>query len=123
MSDGRTVEIDLRSDLVAFFRSELTRLGYVGVHEPDDSELPIIYFDVCKRLVTPDPRKIHKAKGFFCPDEFRSALVTIERKLHMGEDIIPYLSKKITNLRATCKTMRDLGVRPAIGIGRAQSIV
>ena len=89
MSEGRTVEIDLHSDLVAFFRSELTRLGYVGTHEADDRDLPLIYFDVCQRLVSPDPRNIHKAKGFSCPKQFRNALVTIEQKLQNGESIIP----------------------------------
>ena len=84
MSEGRTVEIDLRADLIAFFRSELTRIGYVGVSEHDEGDLPRIYFDVCRRLVTPVPRRIHKAKDFSCPSEFRSALATIERKIENG---------------------------------------
>ena len=110
MSEGRTIEIDLHKDLVAFFRSELTRLGYVGAYEPGDRDLPRIYFDVCKRLVSPGQRKIHKGKGFSCPNEFRNALVTIEGKLQIGESIIPYLSTRITGLHYNDAMLNDWGI-------------
>ena len=110
MSEGRTVEMDLYKDFVAFLRSELTQLGYVGTDEPDDKDLPRIYFDVCKRLVSPNPRRIHKAKSFSCPDEFRNALVTIERKIKIGESILPHLSTKIRDLYYNDAMLNDWGI-------------
>ena len=110
MPEGRTVEIELYGDLVALFRSELARLGYVGAHEPDDRNLPRIYFDVCKRLVSPNRRKIHKAKGFSCPKEFRNALVKIERKIKIGDSILPYLSTRIRDLHYNDAMLNDWGI-------------
>ena len=111
MSEGRTVQIDLRADLIAFFRSELTRIGYVGVSEHGDSDLPRIYFDVCRRLVTPEPRKVHKAKDFSCPSEFRNTLATIERKIENGDDIHPHLSKKLRVLTYNDALLNDWGIQ------------
>ena len=110
MPEGRSVEIDLHGDLVAFFRSELTRLGCVGSNESDDKDVPIIYFEFVRRLVSPIPRKIHRAKGFSCPNEFHNSLVEIERKLQFGENIVPYLSKRITDIHYNDGLLNDWGI-------------
>lgn len=111
MSEGRTVQIDLHAGLIAFFRSELTRIGYVEVSEHNDRELPRIYFDVCRRLVTPEPRRIHKAKGFSRPPQFRNALAAIERKIENGEDILPHLSRKLRALTYNDALLNDWGIQ------------
>ena len=87
------------------------RIGYVGVSERDDSDLPRIYFDVCRRLVTPEPRKIHKAKEFSCPSEFRNTLAEIERKIENGEDIHPHLSRKLRVLTYNDALLNDWGIQ------------
>ena len=113
MPEKRTVVIDLCADLVAFFRSELTRLGYAKVCDIDNrcSELPRVYFDVCKRLLTPEPRTVHKASNFSCPSQFRSAVAAIERIIENGENILPHLSKRILNLTYNDALLNDWGIQ------------
>ena len=111
MPEKRTVVIDLCADLVAFFHSELTRLGYAKVCDIDNSELPRVYFNVCKRLVTPEPRTVHKASSFSCPSQFRSAVAAIEPIIENGENILPHLSKRILNLTYNDALLNDWGIQ------------
>ncbi|MDD9990454.1 MAG: hypothetical protein OXP75_01515 [Rhodospirillales bacterium] len=110
MSTGRVVNLDLYSDFISFIRSELTRLGYVSVYSQEDEDILRIYLDVCKRLVAPQPRTVHREKGFSCPARFLRSMAQIEQLVKNGDDITPYLSKRIKRLIYRDSMLNDWGI-------------
>lgn len=110
MTGSRTVDIDLRRDLVEIYRAELDRLGYDAHGVSGDAELLRAYFGVCRRLVIPQPRQILKSKSFSCSPKYHDALAQIEQIVSEGGDLTPYLSKKIRDLEYNDGMLNDWGV-------------
>ena len=110
MPEQHTIDIDLRRDLVTFFRTELVRLGYNVVDVTEDHELVCGYFGVCRRLISLEPRHILKSKNFSCIPEHRNALTEIEQLILDGGDLSPYLSKKIANFNYNDPLLNDWGI-------------
>ena len=110
MTATRTIDIDLRRDLVGIYRDELIRLGYEVCSLDDDTELIRAYFGVCRRLVLPKPRRVLKSINFKCPAKHREALSRIERIVHDGGDLTPYLSTKIKSLDYNDGLLNDWGI-------------
>lgn len=110
MPEQHTIDIDLRRDLVTFFRTELVRLGYNVVDVTDDHELVRGYFGVCRRLISLEPRHILKSKNFSYIPEHRNALTEIEQLILDGGDLSPYLSKKIANFNYNDPLLNDWGI-------------
>ena len=110
MPEQHTIDIDLRRDLVTFFRTKLVRLGYNVVDVTDDHELVCGYFGVCRRLISLEPRHILKSKNFSCIPEHRNALTEIEQLILDGGDLSPYLSKKIANFNYNDPLLNDWGI-------------
>lgn len=93
----QNVKIDLEGDLVDFCRAELNRLGY-STSTLDDEMTVHRFFSVRRRLVSVQPRAVVKSSGFSCPPDYRSALAEIERRITVGDDITPYLSRAIREI-------------------------
>ena len=110
MTKPRPVEIDLYRDFANFLRAELTRLGYNVTNIVDEVELVRVYFGVCRRLVSPEPRQVFKSKNFSCPPEHRNALAKIEHMVESGSNVIPYLSDKIKNANYDDDLLNDWGI-------------
>ena len=110
MTASRTVDIDLRRDLVETYRAELDRLGYDAHHVSGDAELLRAYFGVCRRLVIPQPRQTLKSKSFSCSPKYHDALAQIEQIVREGGDLTPYLSKKIRDLEYNDDLLNDWGI-------------
>ena len=110
MPEQHTIDIDLRRDLVTFFRTKLVRLGYNVVDVTDDHELVCGYFGVCRRLIALEPRHILKSKNFSCIPDHRNALTEIEQLILDGGDLSPYLSKKIANFNYNDSLLNDWGI-------------
>ena len=110
MTGTKTIDIDLRRNLVAIYRAELTRLRYDVSGIDDDAELMRVYFGVCRRLISPQPRQILKAKDFLCSAEHNAALTQIEQLTHDGGDLAPYLSKTIMDLNYNDALLNDWGI-------------
>lgn len=110
MPEQHTIDIDLRRDLVTFFRTKLAQLGYNVVDVTDDHELVRGYFGVCRRLISLEPRHILTSKNFSCIPEHRNALTEIEQLILDGGDLSPYLSKKIANFNYNDPLLNDWGI-------------
>lgn len=65
--------------------------------EPKDS-LIIWYLNYLRRKVSKQPRKVYKSQEFSCPEELEKGLSNLIGALENGDDITPYLSKKIDEL-------------------------
>lgn len=110
MTAPRTVDIDLRRDLVEIYRAELDRLGYDARGISGDADLLRAYFGVCRRLVFPQPRQILKSKSFSCCPKYHDGLAQIEQIVREGGDLTPYLSKKIRDLEYNDGMLNDWGI-------------
>ena len=86
------MEINLYGDWIASLRDELTNYGY-DISSSDDKNVTHIYLNLLKRLVAPMPRVIKKSNGFVCPNELSEGLIQVERKIKLGEDLSPNLSR------------------------------
>ena len=73
--------------------------GAVDSEQDDDdrrlTRMACIHFGVHRRLVSPYPRQILKSKDFACSPKYQGALDQIERIIQDGDDLTPYLSRKI----------------------------
>ena len=93
------VKLNILSDYAQIVRKRL--IDDIGYPESsvdsiqDDDSLILAYFRVLRRLVSNVPRTIHKAKDFMCPSEYSGALAQIESKIRKGQNITPYLSRRV----------------------------
>lgn len=110
MTEPGIININFRHDLVAILRTEFIRLGYDVSSIVDDIELIRIHFGVRRRLVSWASRQILKPKVFSCPPDYRNALASIECLVKNGNDLTPYLSKKIRQLDCNDSLLNDWGI-------------
>ena len=73
--------------------------------------LVLSYFGALRRLVSNVPRAVLKAKGFVCPPKYNKELAEIERKIQVGENINPYLSWKVSQLRYSDDLLNDWKIK------------
>ena len=69
--------------------------------------LVLSYFGSLRRLVSNVPRLVLKVKGFECPPKYNKELAEIERKIQVGENINPYLSWRVSQLRYSDDLLND----------------
>lgn len=91
------MEIDLYRDWVAHLKNELAAFGYdtTQMHSPE--AVVHTFLNLTKRLVRPMPRTVLKAQNFSCPSDLATGLIEVERKIVSGEDLSPYLSRRLRN--------------------------
>ncbi|KKN25526.1 hypothetical protein LCGC14_0883930 [marine sediment metagenome] len=96
--------LDLKNDLSEVMKQYLKELEglspdldyYSQVKsESDPNKLCLLYYNLTNRLVELRPRKVHFSSVFYCPTRFKDALDSLIEKIRSGEDINPYLSKRI----------------------------
>ena len=104
------VQCNIIGDYVQILRRRLGKLGYTECSIDsinDDYNLVLAYFGALRRLVSNVPRTVFKAKGLLCPPKYGSVLAEIERKIKSGENINPYLSRKLPDLRVNDDLLND----------------
>ena len=108
------VQFNIIGDYAQILRERLRIRGYeecLTDSIKDDYSLVLAYFGALRRMVSMVKRTIFKANGFVCPPEYVSALAEIERKIESGENINPYLSRKLPNLGANDELLNDWGIQ------------
>ena len=108
--DTVEVQCNIIGDYVQILRRRLAKLRYTECSIDsikDDYNLVLAYFGALQRLVSNVPRTVFKAKGFVCPSKYGSVLAEIERRLKSGENINPYLSRKLPDLRVNDDLLND----------------
>jgi hypothetical protein len=105
------IDIDLRKDYSLMRRQELSTLGIEIDQTIPIDEIPYLYFNFKKRIISQQPRKIMKANDFNCPANLLSGLDNLERKIIDGEDLTPHLSKSVSrNYEGVDYLLNDWGI-------------
>ena len=108
------VQFNIIGDYAQILRERLRIRGYEEClidSIKDDYNLVLAYFGALRRMVSMVKRTVFEANGFVCPPEYGSALAEIERKIASGENINPYLSRKLPNLGANDELLNDWGIQ------------
>lgn len=100
---------DFNNDWLRIVKSELVSEGY-DITNLTDEKISISYFSLEKRRITQQPRQVLKSVGFSCPIYFQKNLNIIEEKIKKGDDIKPYLSRKLKNLDEKDNLLFDWGI-------------
>ena len=103
------IEINFRKDIADFFREELRVNGYKNI---PDNERGLIdaYFKVMHRIISFVPRKIKKSDVFKCPSELIQGLEILENKISKGENINPYQSEGVMDIKINDALLNDWGI-------------
>ncbi|MGJ0909207.1 hypothetical protein [Clostridium botulinum] len=102
------VEINFKQDWINRLKRELESYGY-NVKETRD-DICFSYFNLKKRLIKAIPRKVLISKEFKCPKELKNGLSLLKNKIEKGENIHPYLSKRILDLSYHDDLLNDWGI-------------
>lgn len=93
--ESQRIQIDLYGDWVELLRHRLLRLGCMVSKQISPEKLPMVYFNVRKRLLEPHPRKVLKSAEFSCPNHLISGLDLLVEKVQSGMNLTPHMSTKI----------------------------
>lgn len=103
------IKIDLVRDWRAFLHNELSVAGYSDLPSADE-EIDFMYFNLLKRMIESSPREVLKSSDFKCPSELENVLIEIEKKTEHGEDLTPYLSRKLKSKSYNDLLLNDWGI-------------
>lgn len=104
------MEIDLYRDWVEFLKNQLDRFGYDIAKMQSSEAIVHTFLNLTKRMIRPTPRTILKAQNFSCPPYLCAGLAEVERKITLGENLLPHLSKQIHKPEFNDALLNDWGV-------------
>ena len=108
------VRINIVGDYAQILRRRLIDIGYPKPAVDrlcDHDALILTYLRVCRRLVSSVPRTIYRARDFACPSEYSDALAQIESRIRKGENVTPYLSRKILEISYNDALLNEWGIQ------------
>lgn len=100
----------LKSQLINLFKYELMEVGYDVSRITETDKILYAYFVMCKRLVNTKKRHVYKSNVFSCPQELQEALNMLENAIENGENINPYLSRRMKETDYQDKLLFDWNV-------------
>jgi len=89
------IDIDFRKDYSLIRKEDLSSVGIEIDQAIPIEKIPYIYFNFIKRKILKQPRRIMKANNFTCPINLLSGLDNLEKKILVGDDLTPHLSKSV----------------------------
>lgn len=103
-----SVEIDLNRDFTKIIKHKMLTMGF---SPSNDKYCVYEYFNLLKRKVAQIPRVIEKSKEFACPEEYEVTLTEFEKKIVEGDDLLPYMSKKIKEINYSDGLLNDWNIQ------------
>ncbi len=113
------IEINLLKDfkeiLKAMIRENSRRLKEMKYEQKiknldNVDELCLFYMNLNRRLIESKPRTILKSKEFNCPKGLENNLRDLENRIIKGEDLTPFLSRKLKKLDFPDATLNEWGI-------------
>jgi hypothetical protein len=103
--------MDFFADVVGQARSRLQQAGYAVNVSENAEEVCIKYFNIAKRRVQPQPRRIVFSQEFTCPANLQPGLDELRKKSETGENLKPHQSKSLTNYEYDDSLLNDWGIQ------------
>lgn len=103
------IETNFIKDIAIFIKEELELYGYKNIPN-DERGLVDAYFKVMYRIISFVPRKIKKSDVFKCPSELIQGLEILEDKISKGENINPYQSEGVMDIKINDTLLNDWGI-------------
>ena len=113
------IEINLLKDfkeiLKAMIRENSKRLKEMKYEQKikdldNVDELCLLYMNLNRRLIESKPRTILKSKEFICPKGLENNLKDLVNRIIKGEDLTPFLSRKLKKLDFPDATLNEWGI-------------
>jgi hypothetical protein len=101
--------LDFVRDWREHLKTELKASGYPS-QGVSDSDIPLCYFNLLRRMVNPVPRTILKSREFTCPAPLLAGLALVESKIVRGENLQPHLSRKLLKPFFNDGMLNDWGI-------------
>lgn len=101
------INIDLKADFDRIADEKLKKQGVKGKSKP---KAGLDYCRLQQRLVENKPRIVKKAGTFSCPQGYEKALKLIEGFIEQGENIHPFMTRNLKNLRNEDLLLSDWGI-------------
>lgn len=106
---GRPYDVEI--DLVSDFEKICQRiLKEQGIRQKNKNDCAMDYYRLMHRLIENKPRNILKAKEFFCPQEYESALKLIEKTIKNGANLHPFMTRNLKKLQCEDLLLSDWGI-------------
>lgn len=93
-----TIHTDFYRDWIEMLSQSLSSQGYTIPSGSSDSDISTMYFNLHNRLIEPRPRTVLQSREFKCPIAFQDAINELIAKIEVGEELTPYLSRKLKDL-------------------------
>lgn len=110
MKSKYAVKIDFYRDWIEILENYLNTNGIIVTGDDDHKNISIKYFNLLKRYVSPIPREILISKEFSCPDSLKSGLGRVKEIISKGENLLPNLSTRITDIDYKDALLNDWGI-------------
>ena len=101
------LKIDLVKDYEEMLNMNMISMGYDikpnGYSSTD-------YHKAMKKLISSVPRTIYYSEEFSCPKAYKEALSKLENSIKKGENLIPYMSKRVMDPGFNDGLLNDWGI-------------
>lgn len=103
-------DLNFNSDFDEILINELSDFNYSVDSTLSSEKIRMKYFNFKRRLIHQIPRKVFVSKEFTCPPELLKGLDIVKLKFEKGENLIPHLSKHLTDLDYNDSLLNDWGI-------------
>jgi hypothetical protein len=102
--------MDFEQDWRVFIEAELTRAGLTYSPQESLDNLTLTFLNAIRRRVEARPRRVHESRELQVPSEYRVQYDELKQFIIDGKDLLPYLSKKVSNPTEKDLLLNDWGV-------------
>lgn len=107
---GMNIKLNFIQDWHDQLKGALANCWGVDVSEIRGRDIPIAYFNAELRRISSRPREIKVSDIFNCPTKFQPGWDNIQKDVLNGNDMTPYLSKKVDCIDYKDPMLNDWGV-------------
>lgn len=102
--------LNFNKDFDEMLITELSDYNFTIDASIESEKLRMKYFNFKRRLIQPIPRQVLISNEFVCPPELQKGFDIVKNKLEKGENLIPHLSKGLTDLDYNDSLLNDWNI-------------
>lgn len=102
--------LNFKQDWIEILRTELASKGFSSNPTIDFDTICIQYFNLKRRLIPQQKRKVLISNEFSCPPSVANGLELLKGKIENGENLTPHLSTLLQNINYNDSMLNDWGI-------------